>query len=102
MNRDEIIAKFRAHEAELRAAGVLRLSLVGSFARGDASEDSDVDVVVRLTDDPNRRGFRFYGRLEELTRKLEGIVSRPVDIITEPIHNERLKRRIAEDQTIAF
>jgi uncharacterized protein len=33
MNRDEVIATLRAHEAELRAAGVERLSLFGSVAR---------------------------------------------------------------------
>jgi predicted nucleotidyltransferase len=102
MTRDEIIATLRAHEGELRAAGVLSLSLVGSFARGDAQEDSDIDVVVRLTDDPERRGFRFVGRLDELTRQLEAIVKRPVDVITEPVQNDRLRRRLEEDRTIAF
>ena len=102
MKRDEIIAALRAHEPELKAAGVLSLSLVGSYARGDASTDSDVDVLVRLTDEPAYRGFRFFGRLEKLTRQLEAILERPVDVITEPVHNERLRRRFAEDRTIAF
>jgi len=102
MTRDDIIAALRAHEPELKAVGVLSLSLVGSFARGDAKDDSDVDVVVRLTDDPERRGFRYIGRLEELTRQLEAILERPVDVITEPVHNERLRRRIAEGRTLAF
>jgi uncharacterized protein len=102
MTREDIIAALRAHEPELKAAGVLSLSLVGSFARGDAEDDSDIDVVVRLTDDPQYRGFKHFGRLEELTRRLEAILKRPVDVITEPVHNERLRRRIAEDRTLAF
>jgi predicted nucleotidyltransferase len=102
MKSDEIIATLRAHETELKAAGVLSLSLIGSFARGDAHDDSDIDIVVRLSDDPKRRGFRFFGRIEELSRRLEAIVKRPVDVITEPVHNERLRRGIAEDRKIAF
>lgn len=45
---DDVIATLRAHEAELRAAGVKRLSLFGSVARGDAGPDSDVDLVAEL------------------------------------------------------
>jgi uncharacterized protein len=102
MKSDEIIATLRAHETELKEAGVLSLSLIGSFARGDAHDESDIDVVVRLSDDPTRRGFRFVGRIEEISRRLEAIVNRPVDVITESVHNERLRRRIAEDRKVAF
>lgn len=45
---DEVIAIPRAHEAELRASGVRRLSLFGSVARGDAGPDSDMDLAVEL------------------------------------------------------
>ena len=33
---EAVIATLRAHEAELRRAGIRRLSLFGSLARGDA------------------------------------------------------------------
>ena len=41
-----VIAARRAHEAELRAAGILRLSLFGSVARGDDEAGSDVALTV--------------------------------------------------------
>ena len=43
MERDDAIAKLRAHEAELRQLGVEHLYLFGSTARGEAREDSDID-----------------------------------------------------------
>jgi predicted nucleotidyltransferase len=46
MDRDQVIAKLRGHEAELRAVGVVRLSLFGSTARGDQRPDSDVDLLA--------------------------------------------------------
>lgn len=47
MSREEIIAKLREHESELRAAGVEHLFLHGSYARGTAiAELSDVDVIA--------------------------------------------------------
>ena len=48
MKSDEIIAKLRAHEQELRAAGVTSLALFGSTARGEQRPDSDIDVVVQF------------------------------------------------------
>lgn len=48
MNREQIIATLRTHESELKAAGVLSVSVFGSIGRGDAGKDSDIDVAVRL------------------------------------------------------
>ena len=52
MKRDEVIATLRAHEPELRAAGVVRLSLFGSTARNEAEAeaDSDIDLLAAFDD----------------------------------------------------
>jgi uncharacterized protein len=76
VRRDDIVAALRAHEAELRAAGVASLSLFGSTARGDEQETSDVDVLVRLEPDPARDGFAYFGFMEQLAHRLEAIVHR--------------------------
>ena len=57
----------RAHEPELRASGVVSLSVFGSVARGEERRDSDLDVMVRLTEDASRDGFAYFGRIEALT-----------------------------------
>lgn len=44
MDRTEAVARLKAHEAELRQLGVQHLYMFGSTARGDAREDSDVDL----------------------------------------------------------
>jgi|HubBroStandDraft_1064217.scaffolds.fasta_scaffold936128_1 predicted nucleotidyltransferase len=46
MNKDDVINKLRAHERELKAAGVVRLAVFGSVARGDNSPESDVDLLA--------------------------------------------------------
>lgn len=50
MDRNEIIARLRTTEAELRALGVAHLYLFGSFARGEETATSDVDVFVEPSD----------------------------------------------------
>jgi hypothetical protein len=44
MERSETIAKLKQHEAELKRLGVEHLYLFGSTARGEAGENSDVDL----------------------------------------------------------
>jgi uncharacterized protein len=44
MQRDEAITKLKEHETELRQLGIEHLYLFGSTARGEAREDSDVDL----------------------------------------------------------
>ena len=102
MNRDDIIAKLRAHEPELRAAGVTSLALFGSAARGDQREDSDVDVVVGLIDEARQEGFAYFGRIDRLSKRLAEILERPVDVVAEPIQKDRLRSEIEKDRMVAF
>ncbi|MBI4572943.1 MAG: nucleotidyltransferase family protein [candidate division NC10 bacterium] len=47
-NRDEIIRLLREHRPELERLGVKSLALFGSTARGEAREESDVDLLVEF------------------------------------------------------
>jgi uncharacterized protein len=102
MERDKIIARLRAHETELRAAGVRSLALFGSAARGEQHGDSDIDLVVHLTGEAANGGFAYFGRLDALSRRLEAILEQPVDVVAEPIRKDRLRRNIEKDRIIAF
>ncbi len=48
MTRDEALAILVKHRAELMQRGVLHAALFGSTARGEATADSDVDILVDL------------------------------------------------------
>ena len=95
---DHVIATLRAHEAELRRAGIRRVSLFGSVARGDADADSDVDLAVEL--DPDACiGMFAIGALE---RQLAALVGRKVDLLPEPVEKLRLRARIDRERRLAF
>jgi len=44
MKRDEAISRLQQHEADLKKLGVEHLYLFGPTARGEAGDDSDVDL----------------------------------------------------------
>jgi predicted nucleotidyltransferase len=98
MDREQVIERLKAHERELRAAGIVQLSLFGSVARGEAGPDSDVDVAVKL--DPQRGIdlFQFYS----LAEKLERLLKAKVDLLCEPIERAALRERIERDRAHVF
>ena len=74
ISTDRVIALLRTHETELRQAGIRRLSLFGSVARGDANADSDIDLVAELDPDAHIGLFR----LTALERRLAEILGQKV------------------------
>ena len=75
MTKEEIIRILRAHKPALaQRFGVTDLALFGSFARDQATDDSDVDILVRFAAPPDWRsyfGAQFY---------LEDLLGLPVDM----------------------
>lgn len=88
----------REHELDLHIAGIRRLSLFGSVARGEAEVGSDVDLLVEL--DPNARVGLF--RLVALERQLSELLTRPVDLLPEPVETPRLRASIEQDRKRIF
>jgi predicted nucleotidyltransferase len=101
MERDRVIAALKAHEQELRTAGVLGLSLFGSVARGEDSTH-DVDLAVRLGENFSAPGLNYFSRLSELEARLTGILGCKVDVIEEPVRKKRFQTEIDRDRTLAF
>lgn len=68
MNRDNVLNVLRAHKATLaQRFGVTELALFGSFARDQATDNSDVDILVQFDMSPNwQRYFGAQGYLEDL------------------------------------
>lgn len=75
--KDRIVERLQAAEAQLRALGVRRLSLFGSFVRSEAGQKSDVDLLVEFQ--PGQKSFDNFMTLSYL---LEEILQRPVELVT--------------------
>jgi len=97
MTRDEIIAKLKETAPALRAEGVTRLAIFGSRARGDAREDSDLDVLIDV-DDAKFSGLDLVG-VERTIKNATGIKTQAeMRRSLEP----RFAERIADDVIEVF
>ena len=90
MTRDQILQAIDANRGRLSALGVLELALFGSYARGDAGPDSDVDFLVEFTE----KSFDRYMELREL---LEELLGRKVDLVLKGAIKLRLRERILSE-----
>ena len=86
MTRDEVIDTLRAHRETLAERfGVTSLALFGSYARGTASDSSDIDILVRFDGPATSKsyfGVQFY---------LEDLFGRPVDLVTDKALRPRFR-----------
>jgi predicted nucleotidyltransferase len=98
MDRNTVIAALRAHEAELRAAGIVRLSLFGSTARNEARADSDIDLLASFDDSHGLSLLDVIG----IENRLADLLGQPVDLIEEGTLTPRALRSASHEVVRAF
>ena len=82
--RDEIVALAEKY-------GVFDIRVFGSVARGDATPDSDFDLIVNAR--PGTSVFDLVG----LWLDLKDLLGRDVSLITDGIEDQRFLRHIQRD-----
>jgi predicted nucleotidyltransferase len=91
MTRAEFFDRLAPYRAELQKAGVRRLGVFGSVARGEAGPDSDVDVLVEFDKVPDLYDFAA------LRERLVEILGCPVDLATPQGLKPRMRSRILDE-----
>lgn len=98
MDSKSVITKLREHEHELRAAGVVHLSLFGSVARGQATTDSDVDLMAEFDAD---RQYSILDRVN-LQNRLASILGVSVDLAPARALVEDVRERAMHEAILPF
>jgi hypothetical protein len=98
MDRQETIDRIKAHEPELRAAGIAALSLFGSTARNEQGDESDVDLMCDLDERQKLGLLEFIG----IQLQLEDIVGRRVDLVERAFMRPRIARSASQDMVRVF
>jgi uncharacterized protein len=98
MDRRHVIETLRAHEPELRAAGIVRLSLFGSVARDEASQSSDVDLMAEFD---NARKLTLLDMVG-LENQLSDMLSIKVELTPVKTMKARVRERAEQEAVLAF
>jgi predicted nucleotidyltransferase len=91
MKRELILSKLKALKPILQGKYPLEsIALFGSYARDEADENSDVDLLVELN---GKMGINFIDMADEI----EGNLGIKTEVITKPSIREKFFNLIKED-----
>ena len=92
MNKSEIIGLLQTHKQPLMERfGVTDLAVFGSFARGEATDKNDVDILVSFDGPATSRsyfGVQFY---------IEDLTCRNVDLVTDKALRSELRSSVERE-----
>jgi predicted nucleotidyltransferase len=93
VNKSEVLQKLSMFQDELKKHSVKDLYLFGSYAREEAGDQSDLDILVEF--EPNAEiGFFEFARLR---RRLVQLLDLEVDLVTpDAIHPEMREEILRE------
>ncbi len=92
LDKDQLLEFLHQHKEEYHQRfGVTSLGLAGSYARGEATDVSDIDIVVKLQSDNTFRSF--FG----LLHSLQDAFDVPVDLVTESSLKPLIKEHVMKD-----
>ncbi|MCX5895652.1 MAG: nucleotidyltransferase family protein [Proteobacteria bacterium] len=75
--KHDIMSVLHQKRDHLRALGIKRIGLFGSFARGEQRLDSDIDLLVEF--EPGRKTFDAF---MELSFFLEEVLNHRIELVT--------------------
>jgi predicted nucleotidyltransferase len=96
MDREQVIVTLRAHQQELRACGIVRLSLFGSVARGERGNDVDLMAEFDVS-----RQFSLLDMVG-LENRLADILGVPVDLAPAKSLKDGIRERATREAVLAF
>lgn len=92
MTAADALKRYRAEILRLAAAhGATDVRVFGSVARGEATEASDIDFLVRMS--PGRSLFDVGGLLMDL----QDLLGRRVDVVTESGLRPRIRDQVLRE-----
>ena len=81
-NRENILSYLQEIKSELFRDGIVSLALFGSFARGEQSVYSDIDIAIKKETDylKNRTAYTYFNEVEKIKMMIQKKFHRNSDV----------------------
>ena len=89
--KESILTILQTNQAILKQFGVAKLAIFGSIVRGEATENSDIDILVSFEKTPTSKdyfGLQFF---------LEDLLEKPIDLVTDKSLRKELRSHIEKE-----
>ncbi len=90
--KEQIMNLLEENREQIKEFGVSKLGLFGSYAKGEQTENSDIDFYVEFED-----GKKTFDNLMKLAFYLEDNLGQKVDVLTDKSVSERLRKVMEKD-----
>ncbi|MBA3965669.1 MAG: nucleotidyltransferase family protein [Nitrospirales bacterium] len=77
LTKQEIFERIQENQTRIRALGVRKIGLFGSFLRSQQTASSDVDLLVEFDE-----GEKTFDHFMELSFLLEDLFDLPIELVT--------------------
>ncbi len=97
MTRQHVLDTLAKHQKEWQAKGVKSLAVFGSVARDEATERSDIDILVEYEPEAHVGLFEFV----RLQRYLSELLGGQVDLATQEALRQEMRSEILQEAVLA-
>lgn len=92
LRKDKIIRTIQRHTDDIKAYGVRKVGVFGSYARSTQNAKSDIDILVEFN-----RNNKTFDNYMELKFYLEKIFHCKVDLVIKDVLKARIKNRVLSE-----
>ncbi len=83
MTKNEILQTLKELKPKYEAEGFEILGLFGSYARDEATESSDIDILIDTKQEflDKYRGFHAFAKFDDIKEELKAVLHKEIDFV---------------------
>ena len=98
MDKNAVLAKLRLHQEALQQRGILHAAVFGSVARGEARDDSDLDILIEINPETQMDIYTYTN----LKRHIADLFLIKTDVINQAALKQGISIQAQQDAVYAF
>lgn len=91
LTKENLLKVLRENKSKIEEMGAVKIGVFGSYVKGTATEESDVDILVEINPEGD-----IYGKYCNIKYFLEDLFNKKVDLLTTSHFRKNYRTEIAQ------